>query len=282
MMFALAALTISVGARAQASQVTEKKVLTLAGAQKVTAAMVAEAKRLNTTGVVAVVDDGGNLMALERIDGTFAAGSRISTGKARTAALFKKPTRAFEEIIGKGRTAMVALEDFTPLQGGIPLTIDGQIVGAVGVSGAASAQQDEELALAAAAALSPGSSPRSAGPVTYFPSDRVAAAFAKGVPLYEVDGYKIHASHRTGAGKVEIHTRDTDIIHVLKGRATFVTGGKAIGSQPTEPDEIRGATIEGGESRVITAGDVIVVPNGVPHWFREVPGPLDYYVVKVR
>src|SRR5512142_1635993 len=121
-MFALTALTISVGARAQASQVAEKKVLTLAGAQKVTAAMIAEAKRLNTTGVVAVVDDGGNLMALERIDGTFAAGARISTGKARTAALFKKPTRAFEEIIGKGRTAMVALDDFTPLQGGVPLT----------------------------------------------------------------------------------------------------------------------------------------------------------------
>jgi len=249
-MIALAALALSAQARAQLSPTTEKKVLTLAGAQKVTAAMLAEAKRLNTTGVVAVVDDGGNLMALERIDGTFAAGSRISTGKARTAALFKKPTRAFEEIIGKGRTAMVALEDFTPLQGGIPLSVDGQIVGAVGVSGAASAQQDEELALAAAAALNPGSAPRSEAPVTYFPSEKVAAAFAKGAPLYEVDGYKIHASHRTGAGKVEVHTRDTDIIHVLKGRATLVTGGKAIGWQPTEPDEIRGASIEGGESRV--------------------------------
>jgi uncharacterized protein GlcG (DUF336 family)/mannose-6-phosphate isomerase-like protein (cupin superfamily) len=263
--------------------VTEKKVLTLAGAQKVTAAMLAEAKRLNTTGAVAVVDDGGNLMALERTDGTFAAGARISAGKARTAALFKKPTRAFEEIIGKGRTAMVALEDFTPLQGGIPLVLDGQVVGAVGVSGAASAQQDEELAVAAAAALSPGPAARAdAGPVTYFPSDKVAAAFAKGAPLYEVNGYKIHASHRTGAGKVEIHTRDTDIIHVLKGRATLVTGGKILGSESTGPEEIRGASIEGGEARVITAGDVIVVPNGVPHWFREVPGPLDYYVVKVQ
>jgi uncharacterized protein GlcG (DUF336 family)/mannose-6-phosphate isomerase-like protein (cupin superfamily) len=280
-MVALASLAFGAQARAQADTV-EKRVLTLAGAQKVAAAMLAEAKRLKTTGVVAVVDDGGSLVALERIDGTFAAGARISTGKARTAALFKKPTRAFEEIIGKGRTAMVALEDFTPLQGGIPLTVDGQIVGAVGVSGAASAQQDEELALAAAAALNPGSGPRSEAPVTYFPSEKVAAAFAKGAPLYEVDGYKVHASHRTGPGKVEIHTRDTDIIHVLKGRATLVTGGKAIGSQQTAPDELRGATIEGGESRLIAAGDVIVIPNGVPHWFREVPGPLDYYVVKVQ
>ena len=275
---ALAGLALSVQARAQ---VTQKKVLTLAGAQRVTASAIAEATRLRTTAAIAVVDDGGNLIALDRIDGTFAAGARISAGKARTAALFKKPTGAFEEIIGKGRTAMVALEDFTPLQGGIPLVVDGEIVGAVGVSGAASAQQDEELAQIAAAALNPGSAARADAPVTYLPSDKVAAAFAKGAPLYEVDGYKVHASHRTGAGKVEIHTRDTDIIHVLKGRATLVTGGKVLGSEPTGPEEIRGASIEGGDSRVITAGDVIVVPNGVPHWFREVPGPLDYYVVKV-
>jgi uncharacterized protein GlcG (DUF336 family)/mannose-6-phosphate isomerase-like protein (cupin superfamily) len=282
MMIAVTGIAFCLQAGAQASPVAEKKVLTLAGAQRVTAAMLAEAKRLNTTGAVAVVDDGGNLMALERIDGTFAAGARISTGKARTAALFKKPTRAFEEIIGRGRTAMVALDDFTPLQGGIPLLVDGQVVGAVGVSGAASASQDEELAVAAAAAVNSGSAPRAdSAAVTYFPSDEVAAAFAKGAPLHEVSAYKIHASHRTGAGKVEIHTRDTDIIHVLKGRATLVTGGRVIGGESAGPDEVRGASIEGGESRVITAGDVIVVPNGVPHWFREVPGPLDYYVVKV-
>ena len=72
-------------------------------------------------GVIAVVDDGGNLMALERVDGTFAAGANISIGKARTAALFQKPTAFFEDIIAKGRTAMVALNDFTPLQGGVPI-----------------------------------------------------------------------------------------------------------------------------------------------------------------
>jgi glc operon protein GlcG len=82
------------------------------------------------------------------LDGTFAAGAKISVGKARTAALFKPPTRAFEDIIKNGRTAMVALEDFTPLQGGVPVVIGGQVVGAVGVSGAASAQRDEEVALA--------------------------------------------------------------------------------------------------------------------------------------
>ena len=136
------------------------------------------------------------------------------------------------------------------------------------------------LTLATLAATSDAQSPNT--DTTVINSNKVAAAFAKGMPLLETSEYKIHASRRDAPGVAEIHTRDTDIIHVLKGRATLVTGGKAIGSQPTEPDEIRGAAIEGGESRVITAGDVIVVPNGVPHWFREVPGPLDYYVVKVR
>jgi len=92
-------------------------------------------------------------MYLERLDGTFAAGARISIGKARTAALFKKPTAAFEDIIKNGRTAMVALEDFTPLQGGVPIELDGKVVGAIGVSGAANQQRDEAVAKAGAAAL---------------------------------------------------------------------------------------------------------------------------------
>ena len=124
------------------------------GAKKVVAAAVAEAKKLNAPGAaIAVVDDGGNLMAVERLDNTLAAGANISIGKARTAALFKRPTKAFEDIINKGRTAMTSLNDFTPLQGGVPIMIDGHIVGAIGVSGAASAQQDEDLAMAGAAAL---------------------------------------------------------------------------------------------------------------------------------
>jgi glc operon protein GlcG len=108
-------------------------------------------------------------MALERLDGTFAAGANISIGKARTAVLFKRPTKAFEDLIKNGRTAMVALPDsfFTPLQGGVPITVDGQIVGGVGVSGAASAQQDEELAIAGASAL-PARSNRTAAEVSCF------------------------------------------------------------------------------------------------------------------
>jgi glc operon protein GlcG len=136
------------------AQTYDRKALTLEGAKKVITAAVAEAKSKNAPGgAIAVVDEGGNLVAVERLDNTFAAGALISIGKARTAALFKRPTKAFEDIINKGRTAMATLNDFTPLQGGVPIVIDGQIVGAVGVSGAASAQQDEEIAIAGANAL---------------------------------------------------------------------------------------------------------------------------------
>jgi len=121
------------------------------------------------------------------------------------------------------------------------------------------------------------------GKVTYLKSDQVQAAFAKGSPLIEVEDYKIHASRRASEpGLAEIHTRDTDIIYVLQGSATLVTGGKAVVTKPTGPEELRGSEIEGGESREITVGDVVVVPNGTPHWFKKVNGPLLYYVVKVR
>jgi glc operon protein GlcG len=153
----LPAALVLLGATATAAlageQVAEKKVLTLDGAKKVAAAAADDARAHGEGAAIAVVDDGGNLLYLERLDGTFAAGARISMGKARTAALFRKPTAAFEEIIRGGRTPMVALEDFTPLQGGVPITARGVVVGAIGVSGAASAQRDEEVAKAGAAAI---------------------------------------------------------------------------------------------------------------------------------
>jgi len=231
-MLVAAALGAAVAVPAHA-QVMEKKVLTLEGARRAIAAAEAEARRNKAGGIIAVVDDGGNLIALERIDGTFTAGARVSIGKARTAALFKKPTRFFEELINKGRTAMAALEDFTPLIGGVPIVIEGQIVGAIGVSGANSAQQDEELALAGAAAVTGNGESAS---ITYLPGKEVAEAFVKGRPLLEVANYKVHASHRDGAGKAEVHLRDTDIIHVLHGKATLVTGGMVLDGQSVEPD----------------------------------------------
>src|SRR6266545_2494647 len=141
-----AAVIFLVTAGHAGAQTIDKPTLSLEGARRVIAAARAEGASKGAPGaVIAVVDDGGNLMALERLDGTFSAGANISIGKARTAALFKKPTKVFEDIIKNGRTAMVALPDafFTPLQGGIPIEIGAQIIGAVGVSGASTAQEDE-------------------------------------------------------------------------------------------------------------------------------------------
>lgn len=291
------------------SQVVSHKDLSLEGAQKIIAAAGAEARRKQTTGVIAVVDAGGNLIALERIDNTFPAGANVSIGKARTAALFRKPTAFFEEIIRKGRTAMTALQDFTPLQGGVPVVIGGEVVGGVGVSGAASAQQDEELAIVGAAAvtdMSPSPAPMgdmmrdemhgdpmmvaasmtasspSGGEVSFYASNEVKAAFAKGAVLYNGAKYMVHTSRRTGPGMAEVHTKDADIIYVQSGTATFVTGGEMVEAKSIAADEIRGREIRGGETRTISPGDVIIVPAGTPHWFKEIQGPVTYYVVKSR
>jgi cupin len=112
--------------------------------------------------------------------------------------------------------------------------------------------------------------------------DAVQAAFAKGMPLIEVGDYKIHASRREGPGMAEIHTRDTDIAYVLRGSATLVTGGTAVDVKEIGPEELRGTAIQGGETRQLQVGDVVVIPNGVPHWFKDVQAPFLYYVVKVR
>ena len=280
---AFVALAAAAPARAQ---VETKRGLTLEGAKQVIAAAIAEARSKDAPGgVIAVVDEGGNLMALERLDGTFAAGATVSIGKARTAVLFKRPTAFFEEIIRNGRTPMVALPDelFTPLQGGVPILVDGEVVGGVGVSGAASAQQDEELAMAGAnALLSTSTVASSTGEVTYIDRDAVSAAFAKGAVLLDNGNYMVHASHREEAGMAEVHALDTDIIYVLKGEATFVTGGTVVDGKTTAPNELRGSSIENGETRRLLPGDVVVVPNGTPHWFQQVSAPFDYYVVKVR
>ena len=194
--------------------------MTLDGARRVIAAAEVEARHDGTnTAAIAVVDDGGNLIAVSRLDNTFAAGAKISIGKARTAALFKKPTKFFEDVIKNGRTSMVALDDFTPLQGGVPITIDGHIVGAVGVSGAASAQRDEEVAIAGAQAIEAGSVVQAGAPmgpaVTFWSADDVKQSFAKGAVLFDGDGgkrnYMVHTSRRDGPGMAEVHELDADV-----------------------------------------------------------------------
>lgn len=135
------------------AQTTEsKRTLTLEGAKAVAAAAAAEARKGNEGASIAIVDDGGNLMYLERIQPTFPMGATISTEKARTAALFQKPTKILEDAIVGGRTPLLNAWS-APLNGGEPILVNGKIVGAIGVSGAASAARDAVIALAGVAAL---------------------------------------------------------------------------------------------------------------------------------
>src|SRR5437764_11352647 len=86
---------------------------------------------------------------------------------------------------------------------------------------------------------------------------------------------------RYSKGEVEVHDKETDTLHVLDGSATLVTGGTMVGGKVTAPNQQRGKDITGGELHHLTKGDVIVIPAGIPHWFKEVPQSVNYYVVKV-
>ena len=144
---------LAIAASAPAADPTQARAtLTLDGAKQVAAAAVAEARRLQApSGAIAVVDEGGALLYLERLDNTFPAAAAVATEKARTAATFRRATSAFEDAIKGGRLALLGVAVMTPLQGGIPVVVDGVVVGAVGVSGAASAMQDDEIAKGAVA-----------------------------------------------------------------------------------------------------------------------------------
>lgn len=133
-------------------QIITQKNLSLAAAKKIVAEAVAFAKTVNAPGgSIAVVDAGGNLIYLEKLDGTFAAAAEVSIKKANTAATFKAPSSKLENSINNGRQALITV-GHTFLQGGIPIMYNGEVVGAVGVSGSASAQQDEDIANAGAKA----------------------------------------------------------------------------------------------------------------------------------
>ena len=138
---AIIAMTTSVNA-----QVITTKNISLGAAKKIVAEAVVYAKANNAPGgAIAVVDAGGNLVYLERLDNTFAAASEVAIKKANTAALFKAPSSKLENAINGGRQALITV-GHTFLQGGIPIIFEGQVIGAIGVSGSASAQQDEDMA----------------------------------------------------------------------------------------------------------------------------------------
>lgn len=141
--------TIAAGASAQ---VADRKIITLEGAKRIMSAAEAEARKHNWTVAIAVVDEAGHLIAFQKLDDTQIGSIDIAIGKARTAARLKRPTKALEDAVAGGRTVMLAVEGLMPLEGGVPVTLDGRIIGAVGVSGVTS-QQDAQVAAAGAAAL---------------------------------------------------------------------------------------------------------------------------------
>jgi glc operon protein GlcG len=132
------------------AQLPVKKVLTLEVAKKIAAAAEAEAKKRGATVVIVVVDDGGHLLLLERLDDTQVASVEVGIGKARTAAIFRRPSKVFEDQVRDGRVAALALPGATPLQGGIPIEFEGKVIGAIGVSGN-TPQEDEDIAKVGAA-----------------------------------------------------------------------------------------------------------------------------------
>lgn len=268
---------------AHAAVAATQPVLTLSDAQRVMAGALTYARSHNAPGAaVAIVDEGGSIVLLQRLDNTFPSAPNISIGKARTAAGFHKATRDLEKIVNGGRVTMTALPGvttFTPLQGGVPLVVGSTYIGAVGVSGGASAQQDDEIAQAGADAFSAAPT-ANVKATNFFPAEEVKRVLSRNGSLLSTPEYKVNASRRDAAGQAEIHLQDTDIFYVLSGSASLVTGGDVIDAKTIEPFEVRGTRIEGGVTQEIGPGDVVSIARGVPHWFRAVNSPLEYYVVK--
>jgi len=123
--------------------------------------------------------------------------------------------------------------------------------------------------------------PAQAPNVVYMDHEKVAAALAKGGSLMTASNVTVSGSHRTGPGQVEVHDKETDVLYIQDGEATFVSGGTMVGGKVSRPDQHLGTDIQGGTTQKLVKGDVIVVQAGTPHWFKEVPKSVNYFVVKV-
>jgi glc operon protein GlcG len=272
------------GARAELSTST-LPALTYEGARVAAEAASTIAARRGVNPVAAVVDAGGELVFLSRPDEAQVASVGVATDKARTAAIYRRPSKDFEEQASGGRPSALHLARAVPLQGGIPLRYEGEVVGAIGVSGASSADEDSELAVAGAeafaAALSKAGNGRANGAV-FFSNETLQEKFEQGGLLLDTDGYKIDAGRRTSPGEVEYHERFVDVMHVVRGTATVVTGGALVEPREVAAGELRAASVEGGTRHELREGDVLAIPSGVPHQFVAVSDPFLYFVVKVE
>jgi glc operon protein GlcG len=268
------------GAAADFSTV-EVPALGHAAARGATRAVAVAATARGVAPVAAVVDAGGELVHLWRPDAAQVASVGVAVDKARTAALFRRPSQDFERQASGGRPSALHLAGAVPLQGGLPIVVDGQVIGAVGVSGASSADEDEELAVigqyaGAGAAVAAGDA------VLHVPAGELAAKFETGGLLVDAGSYKVDAGRRTAAGDVELHRDVVDVMHVVKGRARVVTGGAIVGAREVSSGELRGDSIDGGQTHELGEGDVLVVPAGQPHQFVETTDPFLYFVTKVE
>jgi uncharacterized protein GlcG (DUF336 family) len=259
---------VSIAGAAADFTTTEVPALTQAGAKAIAEAVGAAAATRGVAPVVSTVDAGGALVYLHRPDAAQVASVEVTTDKARTAAVYRRPSKDFEDQASGGRPSALHLARAVPLQGGMPIVFDGHVVGGVGVSGASSADEDQELAVIGADALASGANGDRAH---FFSSDDLARRFAEGGLLLEEPSFKLDAGRREAPGAPELHATEVDVMRVVQGSATVVTGG-----------EIRGDRIEGGEAQVVSEGDVLAIPSGVPHQFVEVSDPFLYFVVKVE
>jgi len=235
--------------------------------------------------VVAVVDAGGELVYLWRPNRAQVASVGVATDKARTAAIYRRPSKDFEEQASGGRPSALHLARAVPLQGGIPITADGAIVGAIGVSGASSADEDQELAVAGAEAVAEAlaaSGDEGGNGAAFFSGDTLREKFEVGGLLLDTKGFKLDAGRRTGPGEVEYHERFVDVMHVVQGTATVVTGGTLVEPREVVAGELRAPALEGGTRHALGEGDVLAIPSGVPHQFVETSDPFLYFVVKVE
>jgi glc operon protein GlcG len=243
-------------------------------------AVAAEAATRGVAPVAAAVDAGGELIYLWRPDTAQVASVGVATDKARTAALFRRPSRDFERQAAGGRPSALHLAGAVPLQGGMPIVVDGTVVGAVGVSGASSADEDQALSELGSAAGERAATGTSTGEATYVSAVAIEQAFERGGLLIDMPAYKVDAGRRTAPGPVEYHASTVDVMRVVDGKATVVTGGTMRGAHPVARGEVRADSIDGGTVYDLGEGDVLVVPNGVPHQFTDVSNPFLYFVTK--
>jgi glc operon protein GlcG len=262
----------------------EVPALSYEGARLAAEAVAAASAQRGVSPVTAVVDAGGALVYLWRPDAAQVASADVSVDKARTAAIYRRPSKDFEDQATNGRASALHLARAVPLQGGMPILHQGQVIGAVGVSGASSADEDQELATIGASALAAATSGAngSSNGAAFFARSDVARKFETGGLLLDTGRYKLDAGRRTVPGEVEYHERAVDVMHVVQGTATVVTGGKMVDAREVGPGELRAATVDGGTPHELGEGDVLAIPNGVPHQFVQVSDPFLYFVVKVE